>query len=89
MNKYTLYILECADGSFYTGITTDVERRLAQHKSGLGAHYTRSRGVKKIVYTETGLTHSRALKREVVIKKLTRVQKRILIDPDFAKQGCN
>lgn len=66
---YFLYILECKDGSLYTGITTDVERRFLEHKNKLGAHYTRARGVKKVVYTEQCADRSHASKREAEIKK--------------------
>lgn len=72
---YYLYILECSDGTLYTGITTDVNRRLEEHKSGKGAHYTSSRGAVKIVYTEEHLNRSTASKREAEIKKLKRKDK--------------
>jgi hypothetical protein len=49
---YFVYIVQCTDGSLYTGITTDVERRFLEHQEGKGGHYTRSHRVKKIVYTE-------------------------------------
>jgi len=76
---YHVYILECADGSLYTGITTDVERRFAEHKAGTGGHYTRSRVVKKVVYTEKQSDRSSASKREAEIKRLSRAQKFLLI----------
>lgn len=77
---YTVYILECSDGSLYTGITTDVERRFKEHKSGIGANYTRSKKAKKIVYTESYPDRSSASKREAEIKRLSREKKLELVD---------
>lgn len=74
-----LYILRCKDDSLYTGITTDVEKRLEAHRSGKGAKYTRGRGPLELVYREECGTHSDALKRELEIKALTRKQKQLLI----------
>lgn len=74
-----LYILRCKDGSLYTGITTNVEKRLEAHSSGRGAKYTRGRGPLELVYRESCGTHSDALKREWAIKTLTREQKLALI----------
>lgn len=76
---YFVYILECEDGSLYTGITTDVERRFAEHQSGVGSHFTRAKKAKRIVYTEQCPDRSSALKREAAIKKLSREQKLALI----------
>ncbi len=76
---YFLYILECSDGSFYTGITNNVERRFNEHKKGVGGHYTSSREVKKIVYTEEHVDKSSALKREAQIKGWRREKKLTLI----------
>ena len=73
--KWFLYILRCGDGSLYTGITTDVENRLEQHRSGKGAKYTRGRGPLEVVYTESCEDHSAALKRELAIKALPREEK--------------
>lgn len=70
-----LYILRCGDGTLYTGITTDVEKRLELHRSGKGAKYTRGRGPLELVYRECCGDHSDALKREIVIKKLSRSKK--------------
>ena len=72
---WKLYILRCGDGSLYTGITTDVEARLAVHRSGKGAKYTRGRSPLELVYSEECGTHSDALKRELAIKTLTREEK--------------
>ena len=81
-HTWYLYILRCRDGSLYTGITTDVEKRLEAHRSGRGAKYTRGRGPLELVYREECGTHSDALKREIEIKRLTREQKQALIGLD-------
>ena len=75
-----LYILRCGDGSLYTGITTDVEKRFEAHNSGKGAKYTRGRGPLELVYREICQDHSHALKRERQIKALPREKKLELID---------
>jgi putative endonuclease len=72
---YFLYILKCTDGSLYTGITTDVKRRLAEHKNKEGGHYTRSHNADSIVYTEACDNRSEALKRELQIKRMSRENK--------------
>lgn len=74
-----LYILRCRDATLYTGITTDVEKRLEAHSSGRGAKYTRGRGPLELVYRETCGTHSDALKRELAVKRMTRAKKQALI----------
>ena len=74
-NTWKLYILRCKDGSLYTGITTDVQKRLEAHRTGKGAKYTRGRGPLELVYQEDCGTHSDALKRELEIKALTRDEK--------------
>ena len=74
-----LYILRCKDDTLYTGITTDVEKRLEAHRCGKGAKYTRGRTPLELVYRETCGTHSHALKRELEIKKLSRQEKQLLI----------
>ncbi len=76
--NYT-YILECADGSYYTGWTNDLERRVWEHNEKKGAKYTRSRTPVKLVYYEEFETKSEALKREAAIKKLDRSEKDALI----------
>ena len=78
-STWYLYILRCGDGSLYTGITTDVEKRLEQHRSGKGAKYTRGRAPLELVYREECGTHSQALKRECAIKALRRKEKQELI----------
>ncbi len=72
---YFVYLLECADGSLYTGITTDVSRRLKEHQAGTGGRFTRAKGAKRILYTEEYPDRSSASKREAAIKKLSRTQK--------------
>ena len=74
-----LYILQCGDGSLYTGITTDVEKRLEAHRSGKGAKYTRGRSPLELKYWEACGTHSDALKRELEVKHLSREEKLALI----------
>jgi putative endonuclease len=75
---WTIYLARCGDGTLYTGITTDRERRLAEHNAGAGAAYTRSRLPVTLVYWETVSDRSSALRREHQIKKLTRVEKEAL-----------
>ena len=70
-----VYMLRCGDGTLYTGITDDVEKRLAAHRAGRGAKYTRGRGPLEAVYTEPCPDKSAALRRELQIKALTRSQK--------------
>lgn len=77
---YYVYILKCRDGTLYTGITTNVQKRLATHNSGKGAKYTRSRLPVTLLYQEPQPDKSAALKRENAIKALTRPQKLELID---------
>ncbi len=79
MSEWTIYIIKCADGTFYTGITNDLDKRLKAHDAGLGAKYTKSRGPVKLAYTETAPDRSAASKREYSIKKLSRTEKLVLI----------
>lgn len=73
------YIVECADGSYYTGWTTDPVRRVKAHNAGRGARYTRMRGPVRLVYVEEQPDRSSAMKRERAIKALPREKKRKLI----------
>ena len=75
-----LYILRCKDDTLYTGITTDVEKRLEVHRSGKGAKYTRGRSPLTLVHRETCGTHSQALKRELAVKAMAREEKQKLIE---------
>jgi putative endonuclease len=73
---YFVYMLECADGSYYTGITTDMTRRLREHnKSRRGAAYTRSRRPVRLIYSEEVKDRPKALKREYIIRNMTRSEK--------------
>ena len=72
------YIVECVDGTFYTGWTTDPERRVAAHNKGRGAKYTKMRRPVKLVYVEEQPDRNTAMKRERAIKKMTRSQKQKL-----------
>lgn len=74
-----LYMLRCKDDTLYTGITTDVEKRLEAHRSGKGAKYTRGRAPLQLVYKETCGSHGAALRREWEIKGLSRQEKLDLI----------
>jgi len=74
-----VYILECRDGTLYTGCTDDVQRRIAAHNAGRGAKYTRGRGPALLRYRECCENRSAALKREAAIKRLTRGEKLALI----------
>jgi putative endonuclease len=75
-----VYVLECADGTYYTGYTTDVERRVAEHDAGEGAKYTRGRTPVELVHVEEYDTRSAAMSREHAIKSLARRQKERLVD---------
>ena len=75
-----VYIIQADDLSYYTGISTDIERRFKQHLDGTGAKFFNGRTPVKIVYTENEHTHSSASKREAEIKKLSRNEKKQLID---------
>ena len=78
--NWWVYIVKCSDGTFYTGITTDVNRRLHEHNHcKTGASYTRGKRPVELVYSEPSSDRSLASKREYAIKRLTRVQKSTLI----------
>jgi putative endonuclease len=77
--SFFCYILECADGTYYTGWTTDPERRLRQHNAGHGARYTKTRRPVRIIYIESQPDRSAAQKREIQIKRLSRSRKEALI----------
>jgi putative endonuclease len=74
-----VYIVECADGSYYTGWTTDLRRRLATHNAGRGSRYTRIRRPVKLVYSEEHPDRASAQRRELAIKRLSRPRKQALI----------
>ena len=73
--QWVVYILECKDGSLYTGITDRLQHRLAAHRAGKGAKYTKGRGPLKLRYLEDCVDHSSALKREFAIKQLPTKEK--------------
>lgn len=76
--NYT-YIVECKDGTLYTGWTNNIEKRVEDHNSGRGAKYTRARRPVTLVYYETFETKEEAMRREYAIKRMSRVQKEKLI----------
>jgi putative endonuclease len=78
MQRYWVYILECSDGTLYTGYTSDVNRRLHEHNSGRASKYTRSRLPVNLRYFERAKNRSVALKREYEIKRLSRSEKLLL-----------
>ena len=81
MKTWTVYIVRCADGSLYTGIATDVARRVEEHNSNnlLAANYTRARRPVALAYEELALTRSAAVKREYQIKQMSRKEKEALV----------
>ncbi|EMA40941.1 GIY-YIG nuclease family protein [Halobiforma nitratireducens] len=78
-DDHVVYVLECADGSLYTGYTTDLERRVAEHDDGDGAKYTRGRTPVELVHHERYETRSAAMSREYEIKQLSRQEKERLV----------
>ncbi|MBL91426.1 MAG: endonuclease [Myxococcales bacterium] len=79
--KWVVYILKCGDGSLYTGITNDFDKRLKAHRAGKGAKFTKGRGPLKVVYLDEQPDRSQALKTEWAIKKLSRQEKLVLVQP--------
>jgi len=78
--RWIVYILQCGDGTLYTGITDDLLRRLEMHRAGKGAKYTRGRAPLTLIYQENAPSYSDALKREYRIKQLPRTEKIKLIE---------
>jgi putative endonuclease len=76
-----VYVARCGDDTLYTGVTTDLARRLAQHATGRGARYTRGRGGVRLLHCEAAATWGQALRREAAIKRLPRARKLLLADP--------
>jgi putative endonuclease len=70
-----LYVLKCADGSLYTGVTNNIEKRMGDHKNGVGSKYVRSRLPFELLYQEEFESKQEAMKREFAVKKLSRKQK--------------
>ena len=77
--RYHVYIVRCKDGTFYTGATNDLDKRLASHNAGNGAKYVRGRGPVRVVYAKAYRDYTRALQAERALKQLTRTQKAALI----------
>ena len=84
-NSWWVYIVECSDGTYYTGSTPNVSLRIERHNLGKGAKYTRARLPVTLIFTEKQVNRSEALKREHAIKQLSRTQKKILIDQFFSQ----
>jgi len=80
--EHYVYILKCRDGTYYTGYTTDVERRVEEHNAGEGAKYTRSRTPVEVVHVEVFDTRSAAMSREYRIKQFRRSRKERLVGED-------
>lgn len=80
MSEHYAYVLECADGTYYTGYTTDPERRLREHNAGEGAKYTRGRTPVELAHVETFDSRSAAMSREYEIKSLARSEKERLVE---------
>jgi putative endonuclease len=80
MGAHYVYVLRCSDDSLYTGYTTDVARRVAEHDAGEGAKYTRGRTPVELVHTESYESKSAAMSREYEIKQLSRPQKEQLVE---------
>ncbi|MCL5047047.1 MAG: GIY-YIG nuclease family protein [Actinobacteria bacterium] len=79
MNAHFVYIIKCRDGTFYTGYTMDLSRRLGEHNRGEGAKYTRGRAPVELVYWEEHQDWGSALRREIQLKKMKRAQKAKLV----------
>ena len=82
-----VYILKCSDGTYYTGWTNNIEKRLAAHNSGRAAKYTRARIPVELAYLEPAADRLAAQRREYEIKKLKRIQKAALIE-QYSKSGA-
>jgi putative endonuclease len=78
-NNWSVYIVKCKDGSLYTGITTNIDRRVKQHNLGKGAKYTKARTPVTLVYVASGFNRSTASKEECRIKSLSRKEKLLLV----------
>ena len=81
-SDHYVYVLECADGSLYTGYTTDLERRVTEHDAGEGAKYTRGRTPVELVHAESFDSRSAAMRREYEVKELSRAGKERLVEGD-------
>src|SRR5262245_1893991 len=88
-DRWFVYLLRCADGTLYAGITMDVSRRCHQHNAGTASRYTRSRLPVVVVYQEAHANRSLALRREAALKALSRQQKLSLIRPSRVRRQAN
>ncbi|WP_458190527.1 GIY-YIG nuclease family protein [Haladaptatus sp. NG-WS-4] len=86
MTTHWVYVVECSDGSFYTGYTTDVARRVAEHDDGEGAKYTRGRTPVELVYSKRFESKSAAMSREYKIKQFSRAEKERLVEIGPSKE---
>lgn len=84
-----VYVVRCSDRSLYTGITTDVKRRVGEHNEGRGARYTRSRGPVKLIYRERAADRGAALRREYEIKRMTVKEKLVLVAKRRVRRSAN
>ena len=84
---WIVYVVRCRDGTFYTGVTTDPQRRLAQHNAGAGGAYTRARKPVVLVYSEEVRGRPDALRRELEIKRLSRAAKELLVSGGARRGG--
>lgn len=84
--QHYVYILECSDGSYYTGYTNHLEKRVAAHQNGRGAKYTRGRGPVTLIYSECYSTKEEAMSREYAIKLLSKGQKKSLIEGETGNE---
>lgn len=85
--KWIVYMLLCADGTIYTGVTTDPKRRLEQHNAGTASRYTRARRPVEMMHHESGHTRGGALSREAAIKRLPRAAKLLLVGKNNSGSG--
>lgn len=85
--SWWVYLLECGDSTLYTGITNDVQRRLAMHQAGRGARYTRGRGPIRLLWQEPWPDRASASRRELEVKRLPRAAKLALVDPGAAEEA--
>ena len=88
-HKAYMYVVECSDGSYYTGYTTDVKRRLATHNSGKGAKYTRARLPVKLIYVEGLASKEEAMSAEALLKRKKRPQKERFLSEHQEKNLVN
>lgn len=87
MSEWYLYMVRCRDGSLYTGVATDVDRRLSQHRDGTGSRYLRGRGPLQLVFQRKVGDRSRALRLETRVKGLSHAGKeRLLMDQDYMER---